>query len=180
MSVSQETCLQGFAKLSLGKLIPDLKNPSLILLNIPFPGVQVSRNRRNEENRQKPETKLTYCWWGFADYCRPSIINWMAVGLEYGRSVFYAEQTTRRLEYNLARFGKRQAIKAAVLKWTQTENSHFSTPKVFKNSWVFLPFTPSPRQLTASIRHRYHESQFCRHYYCRPCCQRIRQTVWLL
>ena len=39
----------------------------------------------------------------------------MAVGLEDGRSVFYAEQTTRRLEYNLARFGKRQAIKAAVL-----------------------------------------------------------------
>ena len=97
MSVSQETCLQGFTKLSLGKLIPDL-NPSLILLNIPFPGVQVSRNRRNEENRQKPETKLTYCC--FADYCRPSIINSMAVGLEDGRSVFYAEQTTRRFEYN--------------------------------------------------------------------------------
>ena len=40
----------------------------------------------------------------------------MAVGLEDGKSVFYGEQTTRRLEYNLARFGKRQSIKAAVLK----------------------------------------------------------------
>ena len=62
MSLFVETWWQGLASLSPAKPNPDLYLTKGWDFSRKFP-FQVSGNQKNQQNQQKPETILPFCWW---------------------------------------------------------------------------------------------------------------------